>query len=234
MENANTNVIAEEVESAEASTAKTGNIPTADKDLVDLCKTVSKKWKATPALTLLWTTSAKFETQTIGFDTAFVERKTAGGKRPNITQQMKSLDAKIEKSISHVKNYISEKNDKEDAVSFYPQFGIIKKKNAYVLPDDRNKRSGALEMMIKAIAANGFNSKIYGKTYWETIKTKYDALIGSASSTDGTISDQVGVKNELKIELDKTLSSIIKLIEANFPDTDKAELRNWGFQKEKY
>ena len=45
--------------------------------------------------------------------------------------------------------------------------------------------------------------------------------------------NEIIIKNKLK-ELNKTLRALINLIKANYPDTYKAELRTWGFQKEKY
>lgn len=38
----------------------------------------------------------------------------------------------------------------------------------------------------------------------------------------------------MKKSLTKGLNTIIMALKANYPDTWKTELRNWGFQKEKY
>ncbi len=88
--------------------------------------------------------------------------------------------------------------------------------------------------MIDAIASNGFGNKEYGTTFWTTIKTNYDALLAQASGTDGTVATTVSNKNILKAELKKTLNAVINSLKAHYPDTYKAELRNWGLQKEKY
>lgn len=103
-----------------------------------------------------------------------------------------------------------------------------------MIPSDQNSRSEALGLMVKAIDANGFNDKTYGKTYWTDIKTQFDALLLAASTTDGTVSNKVGDKNELKKGLKKALNAIVLSVKANYPDTYKQELRAWGFQKEKY
>ena len=44
----------------------------------------------------------------------------------------------------------------------------------------------------------------------------------------------MGNKNILKADLKKSLNAIVSVIKANYPDNYKQELRNWGFQKEKY
>jgi hypothetical protein len=48
------------------------------------------------------------------------------------------------------------------------------------------------------------------------------------------ISIKVGDKNVIKKRLKKALTAIVHGIKSNKPDTYKQELRNWGFQKEKY
>jgi hypothetical protein len=55
-----------------------------------------------------------------------------------------------------------------------------------------------------------------------------------ASTTDGQVAIKVGDKNELKTYLKKVLNALMLVIKGNYPDTYKAELRDWGFQKEKY
>ena len=102
------------------------------------------------------------------------------------------------------------------------------------MPKDQNSRSEALELMIKGIDANGFNDKTYGKTYWTNIKTQFDSLLQTASTTDGSVSNKVGDKNKLKKGLKKALNAIVLSVKANYPDTYKHELRTLGFQKEKY
>ena len=48
------------------------------------------------------------------------------------------------------------------------------------------------------------------------------------------MSRQVSAKNQSKVQVRKTLNALVWLIKANHPDTAPAELRKWGFQKEKY
>lgn len=59
-------------------------------------------------------------------------------------------------------------------------------------------------------------------------------IVKQANALDGAISVNVGGKNVLKSNLVKGINEIVNCIKANYPDTYKQELRDWGFQKEKY
>lgn len=211
----------------------TGNLPLADANFGTVITDVATKWKASPKITLLWTTSAEFTTKSAAFNLELNKRNDIGRSRPQITLRLKQLDTNIDSALPYIKAYLLELY-KEAATSYYPSFGIEHKTNKYVFPKDRNKRAESLRLMVAAIDANGLSAKEFGTAYWTGIKTEYDTLVGKASTTDGTVSLQVSNKNELKKELQKTLNSLIKVIQGNYPDTYKAELRSWGFQKEKY
>ncbi len=58
--------------------------------------------------------------------------------------------------------------------------------------------------------------------------------VTATHSTSGTISKVVQDKNDCRKKIQGTLNGLILLIKANYPDTYSGELRNWGFQKEKY
>lgn len=210
-----------------------GNVPLADANFGTVITDVATKWTASPQITLIWTTPAKFTTAATAFNQELSKRNDVGRSRPQITLRLKQLDANIDSSLTYVKGYLLELY-KEAATSYYPSFGIEHKTNKYVFPKDRNKRAESLRLMVAAIDANGLREKEFGTAFWTGLKTEYDTLLGKATATDGTVSDKVSTKNELKKELQKTLNSLIKIIQGNYPDTYKAELRSWGFQKEKY
>lgn len=216
-----------------ATPSSKGNVPAADADFATVVKDVATKWTASPKITLLWTTSAAFSAKATDFNTELSNRKSIGNSRPQITARLKQLDTTIDGSLTYVKNYLLEKH-KEAATSYYPSFGIEHKTKKYIFPTDRDRRSGALALMIEGINANGLNEKEFGTAFWTAIKTEYDTLLGKATTTDGAVSNKVSSKNELKKDLKKTLNSLILIIKANYPDTYKAELRSWGLQKEKY
>lgn len=167
-------------------------------------------------------------------NTVLTSRLQTGSTKPQTAKALKILNQQIDSSISYVKGYIVDKYKKDVAPSYYASFGIEHIGERYVLPADQNKRLAALGLMVTAIAAQGFGTKEYGTTFWTTIKTNYAALLATANTTDSTILVKVGDKNVLKRDLKKGLNALVNVIKANYPDTYKAELRNWGFQKEKY
>lgn len=218
----------------EGTVKSKGTVPAADIDFGTVVTNVATKWNETPSISLIWTTASEFTTQATAYNTELSMRNQVGGGRPQITQAMNVLDLQMDDALAYVKGYIIDKYKKDSATSYYPSFGIVHKINKYLFPIDRNKRLAALELMITGIEVNGFNNKEYGKTFWTDIQTQYAALVNQASSTDGTISSKVSTKNTIKGSLKKALNSLIAVIKGNYPDTYKAELRTWGFQKEKY
>ena len=209
-------------------------VPVADIDFGTLATNVATKWNATPGISLVWTTASEFLTQATAYNTELSLRMQVGGGRPQITKALKVLDATMDDALLYVKGYIVDTYKKEVAASYYHAFGIEHKKDKYLFPTDRNSRLASLELMLKGLADNGFNDKEFGKDFWTNIKIQYEGLVNQASTTDGVISTKVSTKNTFKTSLKKALNSLILVIKGNYPDTYKAELRTWGFQKEKY
>jgi hypothetical protein len=212
---------------------KKTNVPVADIDFGNLGAAVSTKWSASPWLTLQWTTSANFSSITTRYMASLDTRIKKGSSRPQVTKGLKILEKKMDEALPNIKSYLYEKYQKS-AKNYYPAFGIIHKGTIFILPKDQDGRSKALELLVDAIDENGFGDKQYGSKFWKAIQTEYDQLLADAAATDSTISSNVGDKNVLKKEVKKVLNSIIAVIRGNYPDTYKTELRNWGFQKEKY
>ena len=213
---------------------RTGNVPVADVDFGTLVQNVSTKWTANVWLTLQWLTPVKFAANAAAYNATLTARQQTGSTRSQTTNALKILDKNIEEAVVYVKGYILETYKKESSKSYYPAFGIAHIGGRYTLPKDQNSRSAALKLMIDAIATNGFGTKEFGTTFWTTTKTQYDVLRAAATTTDSQVSSKVGNKNILKADLKKSLNAIVSVIKANYPDNYKQELRNWGFQKEKY
>ena len=216
------------------SVKRTGNIPAKDADQANLGLSVATAWKLNPGITLMWTTQAEFEQKVNDFSTTLRERTSTGGGYSAISNELKLLDKTIDANADYLKGYLKSKYGKESQVSFYSQFGIVKVGDAYKYPADRNKRSDALRLTLEAITKHGFDTEKYGTAFWNPIKERYDILLKSAQETDGTVSQKVGTKNELKDYLVLTQNSLIHLLKGNYPKTSKNVIREWGFQKEKY
>lgn len=223
-------------ENEDKSTA-TRLLPYADMDFATVATDAITFWKEQNWLTLQYTTQAIAEQKLNLFVEIVSTRKEDGGTRPQVTQALKTINAKINRSIKHIKGYIAEEHSEEEKIvvqSYYPAFGIVKKGASFAIPKDASKRKSALKLMLKGITANAFEDKKYGLAFWTDIKVKYDELVENARALDGAISDNVGEKNELKEWLTGVLVSINYALKANFPNTHHEQLRKWGFQKEKY
>lgn len=214
--------------------SKKNIVPTSDIDLGKVVTDVSTAWLGKPEITLLWTNQANFNVTAEDYNKDLSIRLELGGDRPQITKTIKELDKKIDDNLSYVKDMITKKYKKENATSYYPAFGIVYKKDKYIIPNDQNSRLAALDLMLKGIVTHGFDADEYGTAFWQPIYDQYETALNQATTTDGNVSTKVSSKNTLKEELKKTLRALINVIKGNYPDTYKAELRAWGFQKEKY
>ena len=88
--------------------------------------------------------------------------------------------------------------------------------------------------MVSGLKKYELEERKYGIAFWTDILTNYEALLEQSNALDGSISVKVGDKNVLKKKLKKGLAAIVHGLKCNYPDTYKQELRDWGFQKEKY
>lgn len=212
----------------------TADTPEKDTDLATLGINVVAKWKENPVLVLAWTDVNIHNTNVNAFNNTLNERLDIGGGRKEITAKLATLDASIDEGIAAIKGYLVYKYEKANAPSYYPQFGIERTGSIFILPRDRNKRAAALPLILKAIETHGFTNEKYGTAFWQQTMADYTALLREASGIDGSVSTKVGAKNELRKTIIKTHNALIKIIRANYPDTYKSILREWGFQKEKY
>jgi hypothetical protein len=208
-------------------------VPVKDNDFGQLCQQVSSKWSSNPEFKLLYITQPAFAAKVDSYNSTLSSKQQTSGDRPALTSQLAAADAGIDKGISAIKGYLKEKYE-QDAPAYYAAFGIERYGKSYKFPKDRNKRKSCLELVVKAIAAEGFGDKKYGTPFWTELQSNYTKMLEDATIADGQVSTKVGSKNLLKEELEMVLNSLIHLIKANYPDSYEAELRNWGFQKNKY
>jgi len=213
---------------------RTSNNPTKDSDVGTLGLSVAGQWKAKPQFTLLWITQPQYEEVVTKYNDTLNLRKSTGGGRKEITKKLSVYDKDIDEAIAGIKGYLVYKYEKKNAPSYYPQFGIGHVGSLYILPRDRNKRKDAFPLILDAVVKHGFGDEKYGTGFWQTTAENYVALMDQASKVDGTVSNKVSSKNELRKTIVKTHNALIYLLRANYPDTYKSVIREWGFQKEKY
>ncbi len=215
------------------STNRTPLIPRTDYGIGLLAERAAQNWATVPELALRYTTQPEFATKSQLFLSKLDKRKKKGGERSPITADLERADADAERGIRKVKTYLLAKYE-ENAKDYYPLFGIEHHGRNWRLPHSRSKRREVFKQIIESIEKQGFSDKEYGKEFWAELAARYEALLKSATGTDGKISVEVSGKNELKEWLVMVLNSLAKIIEGNYPTTFKGELRDWGFQKNQY
>ena len=221
--------------SAKTTTKKTkGYTPTKDSDFDTVSKAVSASWTAKPIITLIWKTPAQFAAMVAAYSTAFGNRLSDGGNRPSQTQTLTQMDNQMDDAVTDVKTYIEKKFKKKNAAAQFARYGIVHSSRGYALPKDRDQRKQNLQLMIDAIAADGFGTEEFGTTFWTTMQTDYSNALKAANATDGSVSTNVAAKNEQKEAITKVMDALRLVLKANYPDTYAAVYRDWGWQKEDY
>lgn len=210
-----------------------GLVPLSDLDLRDVAMRVAANWKSSD-LKLTWMTCEQFEQHAVDYAVLMDERLALGAGRKPLTEELAQLDKEINSRIANVKHYLADVYPRQKALSFYPEFGIVRVGKAYQLPIDRNERATALERLAAALAKHNLHNQRYGQAYWKNIAGRYQSLMNQAGNTDSKVSERVKDKNHLKHEIKKVLQALILLVQANYPDNWRHVLRQWGYQKEKY
>ncbi|GAB4335756.1 MAG: hypothetical protein OHK0038_13630 [Flammeovirgaceae bacterium] len=213
---------------------KTGNVPTKQADIVTLTDTIVKKWATSPEITLVWMKAEDFAVIAQDFKNSLTQRIDAGSGRQSKTKLLQNLDKEINKMVENLKIGILNKFGKEDGKSYYSEFGIIKVNNSFKIPFDRNQRQQALATLIKGLEKHQIKVANYPLNTIKEMQTQFNALVEEAKQIDSNVSSEVSTKNELLKQIIKVINALIYVIRGNYPDTYKAELRSWGFQKEKY
>lgn len=213
---------------------RTRALPESDVDFMDVAKAVAASWLTNTAITLLWKTSADFEKQVLDYASSLGSRMSTGSERPAQTLTLKQLDEKVNEAVTEVKVYIEKKYKKANAQPQFARFGIVKENTTFRFSKDRNNRKAAFELMIAAIAADGFGGEEYGTAFWTTLQADYAAALAAASTTTGDVSEKVATKNQQKKAITKVLTHLLFVLRGNYPDTYKEMYRKWGWKKESF
>jgi hypothetical protein len=209
-------------------------LPLREADLVDVARTVLRKWETEQGITLKWTNQEKFKAEIDRFELSFAGRRKARGSRSVLTEAMRGINKEINNSTQYVKNYLAAAYGKTVALAHYAAFGILRSGSIYIIPRDHDSRLASLRQLTETIATAPFAEEKYGQAYWTDILLRFEQIFSSAGSEDSEASLHVGIKRELQPLIRRTLNSLVLLIRANNPETWRDELRVWGFQKEKY
>lgn len=211
----------------------TRTLPGREPDIISVAATAGLAWRKS-TLTLLWTTADKFESTVETYGETYDRRESNRGERQIITQNRALANAEIDRSIKYVKGYITDKFGATNAKAYYAKFGIVKDKRGYSIPADNDSRLRSLQLLVNALDEFEMQDCKYGKAYWNELYLRYAQASTEAVASDSTTARQVAEKSELRKEIITTLNALISLVKANYPRTWREELREWGFQKEKY
>jgi hypothetical protein len=208
-------------------------LPSGLPNIIATAKTSVVKWRES-GFTLKWITPDEFEDKVAVLDSTVVYKSETQTKRSPISHEISELNDVIDQKLGNLKGYLIGKFGHKEASSHYGRFGIEHKGTAFRMSRASEDRRRALDMLISAIDEYDIPNSDYGKDYWTDIRTRFNALIDRSGASAGLISQNVAEKNLLAEEVLMTMNALIALNKANFPKTWQAEIRAWGFQKEKY
>ena len=222
----------EETQKSKPKTKQT--LPTKAPDLLQVAKDAYTVWSSHTELSLNGATRTSFYASIIGIEETLNTIADTQGARRILTQELKTVNTEINKSIPYVKDYISHLYSKAEAPTYYAQFGIVKVYKTYRFPTDSDSRSKSLGTMLRGLELNGLNDKPYGKEFWTGLKARFDAALAKSRGADGILSVKTKEKAQHSATIRKTLNAIILRLKSDYPQSYKSELRRWGFQKDKY
>jgi len=209
-------------------------LPRKDDDIRDTGRLVSDHWATQAQILLVWITQPQFAQLITDYTAELDQRKQKGASRSPITDALDTVDEQIDDAIPYVKGYIAGKYGMNHASAHYSVFGIVHHDGEWQFPVDHNVRKESLQMMVDAIAAEGFGANEFGTAFWTATQTTFNNLLTQANTTDEEVSGKVSSKNQMKQKIKKVLQSLVYVLHGNYPDTYRATLRTWGLQKEDY
>ncbi|HAN79284.1 MAG TPA: hypothetical protein DCQ31_16710 [Bacteroidales bacterium] len=213
--------------------SKKSNIPAGDAEFLALCKTVSDNYSKSnfEIDSCSKQQLAAMVSEYKNLLTEMYEQRT--DRNPAI----KDIDAarkKHDNALSYVKAYITDKYGKQNAPSYFAEFGIERQNGAYKLPFAQDMRAVGLDKMVKALQKHGFTENTYGVNFWAPLAIEYKRLLELNLQATGNISSYGAQKNEIKDQLKQGLTNIRFFVRAKFPTTYNAEWRKLGFLKERF
>jgi hypothetical protein len=223
-----------QTETQTTTKAKRGNIPKSDPQILYTGQIAVVKFAESQFVTKLFTHAYILALLTEFGETLTAKNQSKTSRSP-VTQELSDLNETIDSVIENIKGLLIHKYGRKSAVAYYGSHGIQKNSKTYKLPRINEERLQALNTLITELEKNEIQSEEYGLAYWTNIRDRFDILIHSSGSKAGIISQSAARKNEIKKELCESYNVMIHLIRANFrKEAADAEIRAWGFQRERY
>lgn len=208
-------------------------IPEDVEDLLYMASNVSDKWANAGWLTIRAITQEDFAGLVLQAKAANSLRNQHGATKTQKTVQLKALDEQADEGTKKIKAYLVGKyEDEEAAMQRYPLFGMVQEGANWRLPTDRQDRLAALDIMLTAVASEGFGAKEFGTAFWTTLRTNYTNALGGTTDGSSTISEDLNTLNPKLEQIRKVLIGLRYIIRGNYLDTYKEAWRSFGFLAE--
>jgi len=179
------------------------------------------------------TSNDEIETSVNDLEQTYLDRKNKGAKKSPNSSEISTIKKQQNFGASKLKFKLKIDNNASDAIMKYAEFGFEKTDQGYLLPNKPPERLLAIERLIPALTVHGLEDFEYGKTFWTNTHDDLSKALSNTRSNDGDISQSVSKIKTLAAKHKKLLNCGTKLIAAHYPDDTAAQLRNFGFQKEK-
>lgn len=208
-------------------------IPRDQDDKADLAVRLGQAWKLNPQLTFIWTTQVAFEATAADFQRAIRVKTAAAVLRPGLTLTLAEADDKVTEGLPYLKAALLTKFKKGKDKALYPQFGIISRNGGFDLPDGQAERRDGLALLVKALTTHGLTAGDYGLAFWEPVEEAYRQGVVDARANDAAVGTLMGIKNTVEAQVDRVLSRMLDLIDAQYPDEIErdAKRRELGYSR---
>ena len=89
-------------------------------------------------------------------------------------------------------------------------------------------------MLLKGLEDYGLEDGEWGKSYWQPIEQAYVKGDKASKDNDATVGSLVGTKDALEAQIDRVLSKMLTLLEAQYADEKElaGKRRELGYLKE--
>ena len=209
-------------------------LPTSEVALAALATQAAAAWVANAELPpLLWLPKAEFTARAAAYAQGRDAADAAGDQRTPQARRLQELDQLLDKGLKYVKAYLAEAHDNDEGRAYYPEFGIVRENKTYGLPKARPERVKSLQKLLLALKAHNLDKQKYGTAHWQPLAQEYAQLVQASTDTAGQRSTKVSGKDQDEQQVRRALRALVHHLRANYPDTFEAQLRGFGFQKEK-
>jgi hypothetical protein len=183
-------------------------------------------------LELRWFKNPQLLTHATTQQAAIDSKSILATGRPIQTRAIEKAVAGMRKPLTELRGVIKKKF-KDDYEAYYPTFGLLKSGPNWMLPVDHDVLVTNLRTkLLPSLTKYGFAADPdTGTAIWQPLLDALDTANTTASKTDASRAEAVGSTGPQDALTTKVLRALVHLVQAQFPDTWEAVLREWEWQK---